>query len=147
MRPSRILVTATLLGLAVAPLPQRSATASCAGPYLENAEELRLRAGAAVVVEGRAFTGGGCQDSMSCSTTLGCDSCEYDDPPAVPMEDVELLLVQGDRTWEVAVADAGRAEDNRLGWVEWEFEVPSGVRPGRAELHAEGAEPVRVRVR
>lgn len=147
MRLSRLLGTAALVAVAVAPFPRHSATASCAAPYLDEVEAVTLRSGAEAVVEGRAFTAGGCQDSMTCSSRLGCQSCEYDDPPAVPMKDVELRLVQGGRSWPLAVADAGTADDNQLGWVEWTFEVPAGVRPGRAQLRAEGAEPVRVRVR
>ena len=97
-------------------------------------------------IEGRAFAEG-CQDTMSCSGGLGCQSCKHDDPPPVPMQDVGLRLVQRDRTWHLGAADAGTADDNHLGWVTWRFQVPSDARPGPATLVAENVEPLRVRVR
>jgi hypothetical protein len=147
MRRSTLLLVATLFGLAAAPFPQPPAAASCAAPYLKTTEPLVLERGAIVTIEGRAFTDGGCQDSMSCSTGLGCDSCEYDDPPPTPMEDVRLRLVQRDRTWQLGVADSGAAEDNQLGWVTWTFELPGDARPGPARLIAEHAQPAPIRIR
>ena len=130
--------------LAMVPFPRTPASASCAAPHLEDAERLVLQRGATTTIEGRSFANG-CQDSMSCSA--GCDSCAYDDPPATPMEDVELRLVQRDRTWDLGVADAGAAESNRLGWVTWTFRGPTGAEPGPAKLLAEQAEPVRISIR
>ena len=146
MRRSSLLVVTAMSGLAVAPFPQPPASASCSGPYIKDAERLVLARGATVTIEGRSFVDG-CQDSMSCSVGLGCDSCEYDDPPPTPMEGVELRLVQRDRTWELGVADAEAAENNQLGWVTWTFDLPSGAKPGRATLLPENAEPVRIRIR
>lgn len=84
---------------------------------------------------------------MTCSTGLGCDSCEYDDPPATPLQDVRLRLSQGGRTWDLGVVDAGTAEDNRLGWVTWTFDLPCGAERGLAELLPERADPVTIRIR
>ena len=138
-------LVAALLGLAVAPFPQAPATASCAAPYLEVRERLVLERGATVVIEGRAFVDG-CRDAMTCPA-FGCGSCEYDDPPPVPYKEVGLRLVQRDRTWNLDVADAETAENNRQGWVTWTFDVPAGAQPGPARLRAEHAQPVRVRIR
>lgn len=133
-----------MLALAVAPFPKTPAAASCAGPYLKDADRIVLARGATATIEGRSFVDG-CQDSMSCS--VGCDSCEYDDPPPTPMEDVGLQLVQRGRTWDLGAADAGTAEGNRLGWVTWTFDLPADAKPGPAKLVPEQAEPVRIRIR
>jgi hypothetical protein len=144
MRRSAALLVTAMAGLAMAPFPQPPASASCAAPSIEDGGHLVLQRGASTTIEGRSFVDG-CRDSMSCS--VGCDSCEYADPPEKPMKDVGLRLVQQGRTWELAVADAGTADDNQLGWVAWTFTVPDDPRPGRARLVADHAEPVRVRVR
>jgi hypothetical protein len=96
-----------------------------------------------MTVEGRAFADG-CQDSQSCSVMLGCTSCQYDDPPPAPMDDVELWLVQGERRWLLDVADAGTADDNHLGWVTWTFDVPHRAKPGPALLRADRSQPERI---
>ena len=145
VRRRPLLLIATLLGLAALPLPQTPASASCAAPYLKVSERLVLERGETMTIEGRSFADG-CQDSMSCSGALGCDSCKYDDPPPVPLDDVGLRLVQRGRTWTVAVADAGTAESNRLGWVEWTFEVPVDARRGPAKLFPEHAEAVPIEI-
>ena len=106
-------------------------SASCAAPYLKTAEALVLARGVTTAVEGRAFVDG-CQDSVSCSVGLGCDSCEYDDPPPEPMKDVVLQLRQHGRTWDLATADAEGASTSHLGWVTWAFELPPGVVGGPA---------------
>ncbi|GEP32447.1 hypothetical protein NSZ01_02150 [Nocardioides szechwanensis] len=146
MRRTPLLLLATLLGLAAAPFPQAPASASCAAPYLEITEPLVLERGADVVIEGRAFTEG-CRDSMSCSAGFGCDDCEYDDPPPAPLEDVELRLVQGDRSWTLGITDAETAETDHQGWVTWSFDVPLAAEPGPARLVADHVQPVRIRVR
>ena len=145
MRPAFLILLAVLLGLAVAPYPSSPAAASCAGPTLKNVQDLVLARGASSTVEGRSFADG-CQDSMSCSAVPGCGSCEYDDPPPTPLQDVELRLRQRGVTWSLGTADAGTAEDKRLGWVTWTFDLPPGVEPGRARLIADHAEPVTVRI-
>jgi hypothetical protein len=135
-----------MLGLAVVPFPQPPAASSCAAPYLQVTQRLVLERGASITIEGRAFADG-CQDSMSCSAGLGCDSCDYDDPPPTPLEDVGLRLVQHGRTWDLGVADAGTAENNQLGWVTWTFDLPTAAKPGPAHLVSEHAEPVPIRIR
>lgn len=141
--PATVLITA-LTGLAIAPFPQPPASASCPAPYLEDAGQLVLHRGLTITVEGRAFVKG-CRDSMSCE--VGCGSCDYDSPPEVPMEDVAIQLVQGDRTWELERADAGTAEENRLGHLTWTFTVPDDLRRGPARLLVEHAEPEHIRIR
>ena len=84
---------------------------------------------------------------MTCSAGLGCDDCEYDDPPPVPYKEVGLRLVQRDRSWELDVADAETAENNHQGWVTWTFDFSGGPQPGPAKLMAEHAGPVRIRIR
>jgi hypothetical protein len=98
-----------------------------------------------VSVDGRGFVDG-CQDSTSCSGAGGCSRCS-EDPPPQPLRDVALELQQGGRTWHLGTADAGAADEQRLGQVTWTFAVPDGVHPGRARLAADGAMPVPVRVR
>jgi len=140
-----LLLGSALLAVAVLPLPTTPAAAQCAAPYLEDADHLVLVRGIAATIEGRAFVSG-CNDSIGCRTgTLGCQSCT-DPPPVEPLEDVELTLVQGGRTWHLGSADAGSAEDDRLGWVTWTFDVPTSAKPGRARLVAGYAAPERVQI-
>ena len=63
------------------------------------------------------------------------------------MQDVALELRQDGRSWRLGTADAGTAEEQRLGYVTWTVELPEGVQPGRARLVADTAQPVDVRVR
>ncbi|WP_435747439.1 hypothetical protein [Nocardioides sp. SYSU DS0663] len=146
MRRSGLLLGAALLALTAAPLPGAPAAAGCVGPSLEAPDPLVLERGTATVIEGRSFTAGGCQDSMSCPA-FGCGSCEYDDPPPRPMADVEPLLRQRGQVWSLGTADAGTAEQDRLGRVEWRVEVPAEVERGRATLLTDASGPVAVRVR
>jgi hypothetical protein len=134
-----------MLGLAVLPYPQTPASASCAAPYLEVPARLVLERGATVMIEGRSFTDG-CRDSVGCSTRLGCDSCEYDDSPPTPMDDIELRLVQRDHTWTVDVADAETVGSGHPGWVTWTIEVPANAMPGPAKLLPEHGVPVLIRI-
>ena len=69
--------------------------------------------------------------------------------PEVPLVDVELVLLQRQPTMSqtpLAVADAGIAEEGRLGQVTWTFAVPPDQPLGRAVLKTEGSEPLRVRI-
>lgn len=141
----------TTLGLAVAlgvvavPLPGDEAAASCVAPYLEiGGREGRpaLLPGAEVRVEGRAFVIG-CDDTGT-STVWGCS---VDEPEQErPMQDIELRIRQQGRVWALGSTDAGTVEHNRLGHASWKVTLPAGVRPGRATLAADGAEPLRIRV-
>lgn len=133
-------LVAAMLAAGLAPYPQ--AAASCAPPSLLVDAGTTFERGAEVTVDGRGFVDG-CQDSMSCSSGFGCDHCEWDDVET-PREDVALRLVQGQRSWELGVVDAGTAEDNQKGWVSWTFEVPPAAAPGRARLEADLSPAVRV---
>jgi hypothetical protein len=149
VRRSILLIATAMAGLAMLPFPQSPASAACAPPYLKSTGRLVLERGVTVMVEGRAFVDG-CRDSMSCSSGLGCDSeksCEYADPPPTPMKDVELRLVQRDRTWILGVADAATARNDRLGWVTWTFELPADAATGPARLAPEHAQPLRIQIR
>jgi hypothetical protein len=141
VRRSFLALLLALLGLTLL-APSGPAVASCAAPSVEVSGP--LEAGTAAEVEGRGFVDG-CRDSMSCPA-FGCGDCEFDDPPEQPYDDVELRLEQGGRTWVLATADAGSAEDDRLGQVRWTFTVPDDVAPGRARLVTDQSGPVRVRV-
>jgi hypothetical protein len=140
MRPALLVLLAALLGLSLAPYSRTPAAASCAAPYLGDGPIVLRQHGDQTVV-GRAFVDG-CQDSMGCSAGPGCDSCEYADPPPEPSQDVELRLRQAHHVWALATEDA---DDS--GRVTWSFELPDGVRPGRARLLAGATGPVEVRIR
>jgi len=146
VRRSLLILVTAMLGAAVSPFPQTPASASCAAPYLEVSRQLVLERGATLTIEGRAFVDG-CQDVMGCSTGWGCDSCKYDDPPPTPIVDVGLRLVQRGRSWTLGEADAQTAETNDMGRVTWTFEVPAAAKPGPAQLLADQAEPVRIKIR
>jgi hypothetical protein len=141
MRRGYSLLMVVLLGLVLAPFPQGTATASCAGPSLQAVEGMVLQRSGTASVEGRFFVDG-CRDTMSCTGVLGCQKCTYDEPPERPQRDVRLELRQRGHTWLLATADAGTAEEQRPGVVTWTFVVPEGVRPGRARLVADGAQAV-----
>ena len=141
-----LLLLVGLLAVVLAPFPAAPVSASCAGASFEGIDRLVLVRGETATVEGRHFVDG-CRDTMSCSGVGGCQSCEYDEPPEVPMQDVVLELRQDGRSWRLGTADAGTAEEQRLGHVTWTVALPDGVQPGRARLVADTAQPVRVRVR
>lgn len=101
-----------------------------------------LARGEQVRVEGRGFVDG-------CDDTGGGDAfgCTHDEPePVIPRADVELRLssgaVQAENAPGVVLgrADAGTADDDRLGQVVWTVVVPTDAPPGRALLDADGAE-------
>lgn len=146
MPRTSLFLLATMLGAAFAPFPHGPASADCASPYLTAPESHVLERGAPVVVEGRAFMDG-CRDTMDCSGFLGCDDCEYEDPPPEPLEDVALRLVQGERSWLLGRTDAGAAENGEQGRVTWDVDVPVDAEPGPARLVPDHAQPVRIRIR
>ncbi len=134
-RRSRLLLLAVLLLGVAAPLG--SAHGSCAGPELSVAAQKgrasTLRAGLPVEVRGRYFVEG-CDDTGS-SSVLGCSGPEESEE--VPMTDVRLTLVQGDKKWELGSADAGTGKDTAdRGHTTWSFRVPVDARPGPAVLVA-----------
>lgn len=135
----RRLVLVVLLGLLASPYPQQSATASCAGPSLEEQPAVLAR-GATLTVTGSFFVDG-CQDSMSCDARPGCSSCEDDAPAPVPLVGVTLELRQRGQTWVLGTAAADDA-----GRIAWSVELPTGVRPGSARLWTDESGAVEVRI-
>jgi hypothetical protein len=145
MRPAALVLLVVLTSFTLLPFGQQAATASCAAPYITNAEHLVLHQGSVVEVEGAAFANG-CQDNGSCSDTLGCTRCDYG-PEPTPMVDILLSLRQSGRIWPLGIADARAAQDDELGQVTWAIEIPDGVKRGWATLVPEGGQPTRVRIR
>lgn len=145
MHSRYLALVAVLLGIGSLLFPDVSAVASCAAPYLKVDDESVLRRGTAATLEGRAFVEG-CQDTGSCTEQFGCSHCDYG-PEEKPLTDVPLTLVQGQRRWELAEADAGKASDNHLGWVTWTFTVPDDARPETARLVAPQVRPLRATLR
>ena len=143
MRRPTLLLLALVLGALTVPGPTAPAAASCPAPSLEVVEALVLPRGSTVTVVGHHFAEG-CQDVIGCTSRLGCQSCHRPDPPT-PSQDVELRLVQGGRSWVLAVADADGGDG--LGRVTWTFAVPADAGPGRARLIPDDLHPVGVRVR
>ena len=71
---------ATLTAATLLPFGQQPAVASCAAPYLADADHLALHSGTSVEIHGVAFKDG-CQDTGSCSAMPGCSSCDYGPSP------------------------------------------------------------------
>jgi hypothetical protein len=140
-----LVFVAILLGLGSLPFPQLEAAASCVAAYLKVSDESVLQRGTTASVEGRAFVNG-CRDTGTCTEQFGCSHCDYG-AEVQPLNDVPLTLVQGERRWQLAEADAGKSSHNRLGWVTWTFSVPDDARPGRARLVTPQSQAVRVTLR
>jgi hypothetical protein len=127
---------AVLLTLLALPVPTTPATASCVGPYVfvgRVEKSTVINPAAALRVSGRAFVRG-CDDTGS-SSIFGCRSSQGE--RETPMQDVVLLLKQGDQRWRLGSGDAGSAEQNQLGHITWHVQVPAEVRSGRATLVAD----------
>jgi hypothetical protein len=127
---------AALLTLLALPVPANPATASCVGPYMfvgKVQKSTVIDPAATLSVSGRAFARG-CDDTGS-SSIFGCRSSQGE--RLTPMQDVVLLLRQGDQRWRLGVADAKSAEQNQLGRITWHVQVPAEVRTGRATLVAD----------
>jgi hypothetical protein len=63
------------------------------------------------------------------------------------MKDVQLGLMQRDRSWNLGVADAETAKNDHMGRVTWDIRLPTSAEPGPAKLVAEHAQPARIRIR
>ena len=144
MRPAPAILLAALTTATLVPFGQQPAAASCAAPYLTDAEHLVLHRGARVEIDGAAFANG-CQDTGSCSAVPGCGGCDYG-PDPTPMSDLTLSLRQKGRTWPLDTADA-RATRDDVGTVTWVVDVPIKVKRGWATLVPEQGQPTKVRVR
>jgi hypothetical protein len=144
MRPATVVLLVVLTSVTLLPIGQQAATASCAAPYLTNAEHLVLHRGDHVEVDGAAFANG-CRDTGSCSVTLGCTRCDYGPEPTA-MVDIDLSLQQNGRAWLLGTADAQAARDD-FGAVTWAVEIPSGIKRGGATLVPEGGQPTKVTIR
>jgi hypothetical protein len=144
MRPVPAILFAALTASTLLPVGGQPAAASCAGPYLVDADRLLLRRGSTVEIDGAGFADG-CQDTGSCSSAFGCTSCD-EGPGPTPMIDVTLTLRQHGRTWPLASADAG-VKGNDFGAVTWAVEIPTDVRIGWASLVPKDGEPAKVRIR
>lgn len=90
----------------------------------------KLSPGTQLTVSG-VFFHGGCDDSWG-PAGPGCRAPQPADPQ-FPLTDVELTLVQGDRTWALGTADA---DDRDQLLISWTTTVPSDVPAGPAELRA-----------
>ena len=137
---SRLVVLALLLaGLSL--VPTGGASGSCAGPMLSTRSlgegPPTLYVGGLTEVTGRWFVDG-CDDTGG-QSAFGCGAPEPLEEER-PLRDVELRLVQGHRSWVLGKADAGTAEEGRLGQVSWTFRVPMTAKDGPATLRAGDAE-------
>ena len=144
MRPAPAILLAALTTATFLPFGQQPAAASCAGPYLTDPDHVVLHRGTSVDINGAAFAGG-CQDTGSCTTTLGCTSCDYG-PEPTPMSDITLTLRQHGHTWPLGTADARRTNDDS-GAVTWTVDIPTDVKIGWATLVPEYGQPAKIRVR
>jgi hypothetical protein len=138
-------VTVGLLGVGYEPV----AAASCAGPSIAVGSSVdparppstgTLHRDTDTVVSGLFFHQG-CEDT-GVPPGPGCRPAPPADPQS-PMSDVELTLVQGDRTWILGAADA--ADRDRLYAITWTVSVPADTRTGAALLRAASASlPVQI---
>ena len=133
-------VSVTLLGLVRSP----GAAAGCVGTTLAvgaSAEPGPQPSKAAAVVRGQPatvsgiFFHAGCEDTGS-SSFLGCRAAPPSDPQS-PLTGVQLILVQGDRTWILGTADAADREAQYA--ISWNVSIPDDVAAGPAELRASDA--------
>lgn len=74
------------------------------------------------MITGIAFQDG-CNDAFANGRSL--------DPPAKPLQNITISLVQGGRTWRLATVDAKPDSTFTVTSA-----VPAGVSPGEAKVHA-----------
>jgi len=120
MRRQRILITLAALLVGVIVL-QQPAAADCAGPTLQY-ETGEFAPGGLVRVTGSAF-GNNCYDTGP--------PPEGEGVLGVPVSDIEILLVQGDMEWVVAMGNAG----NDYSFIV-EVQIPLDASPGEARITA-----------
>lgn len=128
------LLAVALVALSV--VPSGGASGSCAGPELSAPALVdrppQLMIGGETTVTGTSFVDG-CDDGGG-ADVLGCSRDEGE--TVTPLRDVTLILRQQGRTWELGTADAGTAQEGRLGQVSWTIRVPMDLAAGPAVLVA-----------
>ena len=136
MRNLMMMVLTVVLGAVLVPITSQPASASCVGPQVVG-KPIVLHLEPQQSVRGRYFASD-CYDTVSCPVDGGpCTGPGH----APPRKHVKLRLRQGDRTWVLDVADAGRHYR-----IRWTFVLPPGVKPGHARLKAPGARGVPIAV-
>jgi hypothetical protein len=116
-----VLVLGLLLGLGAC-TGVGGPSSACAGPDL-SVTPAKTAPGGRIIITGTAFQDG-CNDTFANGRTL--------DPPAKPLKDISISLVQMDRTWKLATIDQAKPD--------FTFTVistvPTGVSPGKAGVQA-----------
>ena len=95
--------------------------AACAAPELA-VTPTKTAPGGRIVITGTAFQDG-CNDNYGNGRSL--------DPPAKPLKNITISLVQGGRTWKLATVDA--KPDSTFTVTST---VPAAVSPGKAGVRA-----------
>src|SRR3954468_16545935 len=80
MRAAPAILFTALMASTLLPMGEQRAAASCAGPHLVHTDRLTLQGGTTGEIEGAAYADG-CRDTGSCSSTLGCTTCDYGPDP------------------------------------------------------------------
>lgn len=141
-------VTAGLLGVSY---PAPMAAAGCVGPTLavgDTATPGPTSGSPSILVRGQTATIAGISFHAGCEDTFvsagpGCQASQPTDPQS-PLTDVQLVLTQGDRSWELGAADA--ADRDRQYAISWTVSIPTDVAVGPATLTAAAASiPVQIR--
>ncbi|WP_380162739.1 hypothetical protein [Kineococcus sp. R86509] len=150
MRARQLFAAAGVLAFvcaALGMLPATPAAASCVGPQLaigsdpqaalptseESPAPVAVAKGERLQVAGQWFHDG-CNDTHAAGA--GCAGPQ--ESPESPMQDVDLVLEQGGRSWTLGEADAaGRDESYAIGW---QVDLPAEVAAGPAVLSAAGVE-------
>lgn len=142
MRSHHVGLVLALLGVACLPAPLPGASASCAAPEVDVARGAALQRGTTLTVAGQGFLDG-CDDSGTCAARVGCSGCAHKpDEVVAPLAAVPLTLVQGERRWQLAGADADHAGD-----VSWTVVLPDDATVGAAQLVTPVSQGVPVRMR
>jgi hypothetical protein len=116
-----VLVLGLLLGLGAC-TGVGGPSSACAGPDL-SVTPAKTAPGGRITITGMAFQDG-CNDTFANGRPL--------DPPAKPLKDITISLVQRDKTWKLATIDQAKPD--------FTFTVtstlPMGVSPGEAGVQA-----------
>ena len=134
-----VLAASVLASVAVLGLFTPSASeASCAGPALALGDASSRTPGPAPLVPRRTsvqvtgeFFHSGCNDYSTCRPGCLRSTCTTANEER-PLQDVQLRLIQGDRSWPLGEADATGPRHATA----WTVELPATARPGPARLEA-----------